>query len=67
MDKAELAQYFDGQKSIMIMNSATFVDYDQIKNPIRSVKRGSIEVFPHVSYKRQNRILLKINKFSDAT
>ena len=67
MDRSELAQYFDGQKGILMMNSATFIDYDLIENPIKSIQKGFIEFFPHVSYLEQIRIFLTMNKFSDKT
>ena len=67
MDKAELARYFDGQKSIVIMNSETFIDYDSIENPIKSIQRGYTEFFPHSSYVEHTKIYLKINKFSDTS
>ena len=51
----------------MIMSSTTFIDYDSIDNPIRSIYKGLEEFFPHVSYLKQNKILLNINKFSDTT
>ena len=41
MEKDELARYFDGTKSMNIVYSKTFIDYDDIETPIQAVFKGS--------------------------
>ena len=40
MDKDELSSYFDGSKTLKVFYSRTFVDYNDIENPIKSIYRG---------------------------
>ena len=67
MDTPELSQYFSGQRKLMMTYSTTFIDYESIDSPIRSILKPtqsfqlSVESYSNVYYN------LKVNAFNDMT
>ena len=43
MGDTELDAYFDGKKKIRFMYGRNFVDFEDIKNPVKQVIKGSLD------------------------
>ena len=67
MEQDELARYFDGTKSMNIVYSKTFIDYDDIETPIQAVYKGSQIIALSSSTKMDARIIMGTNEFKDMT
>ena len=44
MDEEELVGYYDGLKSIKVYYTHSYVDYEDIENPLKSIIRGMLKV-----------------------
>ena len=42
MDDAELMSYYQG-KSVQMLHTKTFVDYEDIESPVKSILMGTLE------------------------
>ena len=41
MSSTELENYFNGERSVRLMYSHTFIDYEDIETPVKSVFKGT--------------------------
>ena len=40
MTQAELNEYFDGSKKLLLLYGESFVDYEDIESPLKAVLKG---------------------------
>ena len=66
MENSELTSYMEG-KSISMIYTTTFIDYEQIERPVRSIVKGSKALELSNTSKTSLYYLLKTNEFRDTT
>ena len=65
MEKDELARYFEDQKLLYAMYTRTFIDYDDIETPVKTVYRGSNPITLSSNMKIEARYTMNTNEFRD--
>ena len=67
MEKDELASYFEGNKRMKILYMKTFVDYDDIETPIKTIFNGSLNIILSASHVMKAYYTLETHEFNDKT
>ena len=67
MDEDELRSYFSGNVSLRILYSNTFIDYDDIDDPLKSLLIGSQAMTIEVDREIRSRVILMKHEFWDMT